>query len=127
MATRCGVTGPTELWKAVGYEVYTADSDTWEVRERYDGRDALVYEGRRVTGCDDWRALAWAAAEEQRRSEARTSATALAREAEGIQALAKSLSQISDQSVLERIISRLSERTQYAVRSQLKGTGIAGM
>lgn len=127
IATRCGVTGPIELWKAIGYETTTPDHMTWHVREQYPGRDALVYEGRRVTGCDDWRALAWAAAEEQRRREACTASTAQAREADGLAALAKALRDAGDATVLEKILGRLSERTQYAVRAQLKGTGIAGM
>jgi len=126
IATHCGVTGPTELWAAIGYEVFTADHETWTVRPRYDGRDALVYEGRRVTGRDDWAALAWAAAEEQRRREACTASTAHAREAEGLKELAGAIRQAGDASVLDRILGRLSERTQYAVKQQLRGTGITG-
>jgi hypothetical protein len=126
MATRCGVTGPVEIWRSIGYEV-TTDGVTWSVSERYDGRDALVYEGRRVTGRDDWHALAWAAAEEQRRHEACTASTAQAREADALRELAASIRSAGDETVLGRVLSRLSERTQYAVRQQLRGSGVAGM
>jgi hypothetical protein len=85
-----------------------------------------VYEGRRQTGSDDWQALAWAVAEHDRRKEAKTAATAQAREAEGLKSLANALRDAGDSTVLDRVLSRLSERTQYAVKQQLKGSGIGG-
>jgi hypothetical protein len=130
MATRCGVTGPKSLWTALGYE-YTPTEDQACCAHWIDGGvaalDAMVYEGRRQTGSDDWQALAWAVAEHERRKASKTAATAQAREAEGLQALAKSLQQAGDESVLDRVLSKLSERTQYAVRAQLKGSGIGGL
>lgn len=130
MATRCGVTGPVTLWQALGYEYAPTEKSAY-CSHWIDGGtntlDALVYEGRRQTGCDDWQALSWAIAEHERRKAAKTAATAQAREAEGLKSLATSLANAGDQTVLDRVLSRLSERTQYAVRSQLKGSGIGGM
>ena len=129
MTTRCGVTGPSNLWSAIGYQYTTGDGEQMRSAsgfESVESLDALVYEGRRQTGRDDWQALAWAAAEHQRRREACTASAAQAREAEGLKELAAALRTAGDETVLDRVLSRLSERTQYAVRQQLKGTGIAG-
>jgi hypothetical protein len=129
ITTRCGVTGPISLWRAIGYQYTPTENEAiashW-VNGDVATLDALVYEGRRVTGADDWRALAWAAAEVQRRQEVRTANTAQAREADGLRELAAAIRQTGDESVLDRVLGCLSERTQYAVKQQLKGTGFAG-
>ena len=96
------VSGPKEFWRALGYQPY---SNTDVVGQISPEADALVLLGINATGANDQRALAWALNEKQRRSEEKTRTTAIAREAEAIKA---------------RIISRLSEQTQYAVRQQLR-------
>jgi hypothetical protein len=65
--------------------------------------------------------LACASAEKARRDEAKTAATAEARDADAIKRLAKSIRDSADQAMLNRIMAGLNERTRYAVKAQLKG------
>ena len=123
LITHCGATAPRELFAALGYDVTTPDRDTWSIRDRsYDHeRDGMIYAGRNATGTDDWHAVAWAVTEMNRHKEAMTAATAEARHAESIKELAASIRGSADQAMLDRILAGLSERTQYAVKQQLKG------
>lgn len=112
-------------WKSIGYSVVGNPQDWPENEVRPDRQSSIPSEivclGIGLHGLTD-AALYWAACEWQRRKEEQTRSTAIAREAESIGALAKSLCSEADKSVLDRIITKLSERTQYAVRQQLKGT-----
>ena len=119
--SHCGATAPVALWSAMGYRTGTPDHETWWLSDDQPGLNALVYAGRAATGADDWRAVAWAGAEKSRRDEAKTAATALARQAESISQLAESIRTSADKSMLDRILAGLSERTRYAVKQQLKG------
>jgi hypothetical protein len=118
------VTAPAKLWEALYHLSYR---DTGEVEinrnaiHRPEDIDALVYAGRAATGSDDWRAISWAICEKQRREEAKTIATAIAREAESIGQLAAALKSESEASTVQKILRNLTERTQYALKQQLKG------
>jgi len=119
--THCGITAPRHLWIALNYEVsQNAAGETEVYRGPYKG-EADLYAARLATGADDWRALAWLAQENARRAEEKTRVTAQAREAEALGALAAAIKGSANEEVLSRILGRLSERTQYAVRQQLKG------
>lgn len=114
------VSAPEPYWTALRFTCY---SNTDEVGNSHIGNyqevAQAIMRGIEATGSNDHRALAWAMGELQRASEERTRATALAREAEGLQSLAKAIRESGEQQALERIIGRLTERTQYAVRKQL--------
>jgi hypothetical protein len=122
------VAAPESYWTAANWTVYS-NTETVGPRAWSNSTEAdeLIALGIAATGKHDESVLVWVMAETQRRKEEQTRVTALAREAEGLKALATSLATVSDQSVLDRILSRLSERTQYAVRAQLKGSGIGGL
>ena len=124
---RFAVSADAEIWKALGWSVCTdmdgaayVSGSTSTYGADYNALLATaVADGK--TGTD---ALAWVATEHNRRSEARTAATALARQAEAIQSLANALRTEKDASVLQKIMHNLTEPTQWAIRKQLAGTGL---
>ena len=97
----------------------------------YTNVDSVSIEGRSVplelialgigtTGHADDRAVYWACAEHRRRLEESLRTGAMGREAQAISELAASIRASNEQNALDSILSRLSEKTQYAVRAQLK-------
>lgn len=121
--THLGVSAPINLWAMLGY--YATDCDGITELRSHSGStpDPLVIRGKAAahSGADGEAVIAWALGEQTRQREETTRSCAISREAEAIQALAKSIRQSEETSILEKIMSRLSERTQYAVRQQLKG------
>lgn len=116
-----GIQAERVYWAAAGCTVYTTGTVSTSMAAH--NFDALLLAGIEATGAKDHRAIVWAMQEQQRRKEEATRSTALAREAEAIQSLASSIRsaavQESEDSLLARILPRLTERTQYAVRKQL--------
>lgn len=116
-----GISAPQMTWGTLGATVGTYADGSLHVSGLPHGTEELLVIAIHETQSRDERAIAWALAERQRRREEQTRSTALAREAEAIGQLAAALRTANDQSVLDRILSHLSERTQYAVRQQLRG------
>lgn len=116
------IEAPLAMWVAFGWETYT-NTDVAGRRPWDDNADQLlaIAVAKGLTGAQ---ALAFAVEERQRQNEEQRRASVVCKEAEAIAALASSLRTESDRSVVQRIMSRLSERTQWALRSQLKGTGL---
>lgn len=110
------ITAPESHWKALGYQVYT-DGTAGFYGE---GAEELLVLGLDATGAHDERVIAWALAERQRRREERDRTAAAAAEAQAIAKLADAIRSDGDEAVLQRILSRLTERTQHAVRQQLR-------
>ncbi len=115
------ISAPRAYWVALGWQTYSnSDQAGNHPVFNMDGLLAMAA----ATGHQGEEALAWAVGEHQRQVEEKTRATAVAREAEAISALAQSLRSEADTAVLERIMSRLSEPTRWAVRKQLSGSGM---
>lgn len=112
------VSAPKPFWRLLGYQTY---SNTSEVGAGWHAADCLlaIAVGRGLSGPE---ALTWAAEEHQRRAEERTRSTAMAREADAVQALAVAIQGINEEQMIETILAKLTERTQYAVRQQLGRT-----
>ncbi len=108
------ITAPANYWRAGGYTVYTDGS----IGGFLSGMDSLLMLAI-AAGKHDEDAIAWAMAEKHRRSEESARNSALVADAAAICKLADALRQSSDDEILQRILSRLSERTQCAVRQQL--------
>lgn len=116
-----GVEAPAALWEAAGWRVYynTEIITRWPDSDMKRALPLAVIE----TGGTGPEALAWAIKEVSRQSEERTRVTAINREAKAIRELASALRGAEESKVLEQIMGRLTERTQYAVRQQLKRGG----
>lgn len=117
LLTYCGITAPLALWSANHFEIaWKGEPATEYVSGGPHNHQAELAAARLGAGADDWRALAWLRTETDRRHEEMTRATGIARLAE---ALTK-ISQTGKESVLNELIGQLTERTQYAVRQQLR-------
>lgn len=116
------VSAPADYWHPLGYTTYS-NTDIVALGSGFrSDSDELVMLGVGATGANDERALVWAMSERNRRNEERTRVTAQAREAEAIKDLANAIRTSAEDTVLAKILGRLSERTQYAVRTQLGRT-----
>jgi hypothetical protein len=117
-----GITASRQAWHALHVSVVSVDGEiVADASSAYSphGTVELLLLGVAAVGTRDEQVVLWALGERQRRQEERTRVTAQAREAEAILALAGALRADTETAVLERILPRLSERTQYAVRKQL--------
>lgn len=104
-------------WKAAGFTV-SSNSDV--VGGGPYGFETLLFlaVAQDLTGD---KAIAWALTEGRRRMEQDSMAAAIASSGDGARQLADAIRQSGEKDALERIIGRLTERTQYAVRAQLAG------
>ena len=119
------ISAPDYIWRSLGWTVYEGTDVISSRRSTNwgDSHDELL--ALAVTkGLRDTDALRFYAEESNRREEQKTMATAIARQAEAISKLAASIRSESDQSVLSKIMSQLTEPTQWALRKQLAGKGI---
>lgn len=127
--THLGVTTDLRTWQLLGYREsrYREDAPieaesvyTHLDRESNAKLDSLIVRGKAATGSTDGDiVIGWALSEVTRQAEEKTRSTAIAREAESLAALARAIKESEKQAIIEQIIGRLSERTQYAVRKQL--------
>lgn len=123
------ISAPESFWRALGWTVY-AEREGSEINDIAGDRafshriDEMLALAIVQTGANDERCLAWAIAESQRRTEEQTRSTALAREAESLGKLAEAIKTESESSLLSRIMGRLTEKTQWALRQQLAGSGL---
>jgi len=121
---KLGIEASREFWAAMGWSfTFVNDVEYPAYRSHIHNAEQTlaIAVGNGLTG---EAAIAWAAAEDQRRSEAMTASTAMARNADAIKALADALRGQADQSVVEKIMRHLTEPTQRALRKQLAGTGL---
>lgn len=112
LITYCGITAPASLWRANYFETYSNGT----IARGPDRHEADLAAARLASGADDWRALAQYKIERERQQEEKTRSTSISRLAEALNRVADS----SKETVLNDILSQLTERTQYAVRQQLK-------
>jgi hypothetical protein len=121
------ISAAAELWSAMGWTTY-ANTDTVGGRSwdggGINGINSYLARGIVATGANDERVIAWAVAEQSRHDEAKSAASAVRAEAEAITKLADALKSESERATISRIMSRLTERTQYALRQQLAGSGL---
>jgi hypothetical protein len=110
------IVAPRTYWSALGYSVFT----TGNVGTGPHNGEELLILGIAATGAHDEKAVAWAIAEKQRRIEKQTESTALAREADGLKALAESIRQNSNEEFLTKLFGRLTDKTRYAIKAQLR-------
>ncbi len=110
------IVAPKAYWLSLGYNVYTSG----KVGGGPYHEEELLVLGIAATGAKDERAVAWALAERQRRAEEQTRSTAQAREADGLMALAQSIRQSSNEEFLKKLFGNLTEKTQYAIKAQLR-------
>lgn len=75
--------------------------------------------GIEATSAHDHRAIVWALAEIQRRKEEAGRHDAAMAEARAMHELAEAIAKSGEEDVLARLLPKLTERTQSAVRSQL--------
>jgi Flp pilus assembly protein TadB len=106
-------------------------SDSSEVGQRdFDtgGTNGIdVYLGMAVSkGMIGAAAIGWAVEESNRRNDISRQVAAQSSEAAAIASLAAALQAGTTSSVVRDVLGRLSERTQYAVRQQLAGSGLLG-
>lgn len=118
--THLGISAPRHIWTMLGYYAVT-NNGILELRPNSfsSNADSLIVRAK-AEGHTGETAIAWALGEQTRQAEERTRSTAMAREAEALGRLAAAIRDGGEEAALERIIGRLSERTQYAVRQQLK-------
>jgi len=109
------ITAEAHYWQTLGYSVYT-DSDRVGAGP-HDGTELLILAlGTGKVGRD---AITWALAERRRRCEEDSRSSAISAEGAGLAKLAAALRDASEEDVLRKLLGRLTERTQYAVRQQL--------
>jgi hypothetical protein len=106
------------VWIALGWQVYS-NTDTVGEHNRDYRIDQLLATGL-ANGLTGSSVLAWAISERRRQDEHDSMTRAIASEGAAIGKLADALRQESEDTVLSRIMSRLSEKTQYAIRAQLR-------
>lgn len=124
LSHKLGVEASREFWTAMGWSIGTVNGvEQPTYRNHYHNYDQTLAIAI-GNGLDGEAAIAWAASEDQRRAEAMTASTAMARNADALKALADSLRTQADQSVVEKIMRHLTEPTQWALRKQLAGTGL---
>jgi hypothetical protein len=122
------ITAPESIWKSMGWRSW---SDSSEVGQRdFDtgGTNGIdVYLGMAVSkGMIGAAAIGWAVEESNRRNDISRQVAAQSSEAAAIASLAAALQAGTTSSVVRDVLGRLSERTQYAVRQQLAGSGLLG-
>lgn len=108
------IEAPREYWAMLGYTVYTDDSVGGGP---HDGNELLAL--ALANGRSQEEAIAWALAERQRRKEAAEMASAMRQEGAGLTQLAEAIQSTSEDEFIRKLLGRLTERTQYAVRQQL--------
>lgn len=109
------ISAPAQWWRSAGYTVYS-NSDTVGGGP-YHFEEFLIL--ALAAGKADQDAIAWAIAERQRRSEQSAMTAAVASEASAIAALAGAINSSGESEITDRILSRVSERTRYAIKQQL--------
>ena len=107
------ITAPAAYWKALGYTVYSNGS----VQAMPQGTDALLILGMAATDGSGPAVIASALAERTRRQEEHE-------RNETARKLADAMIASGRQEALESVIGSLSEKTQYAVRAQLRERGV---
>lgn len=107
------ITAPAAYWRALGYTVYTDGN----IRAMPQGTDALLILGMAATDGSGPAVIASALAERTRRQEEHE-------RNETVKKLADAILQSSRQEALDSIIGSLSEKTQFAVRAQLRERGV---
>lgn len=116
------ITADAIYWRTLGYTCY---ANTDEVGGSPDGdygsAKELLILGMQATGANDERAIAWALAERQRRREEGSRTAAAHAEAKAVAELAAAIRDSTEEAFLDRLLPRLSEKLQYALRQQLKG------
>jgi hypothetical protein len=112
---RLNVTASRTAWISAGYTVYTDDT----LGSGPHGMDELIFLGTQSGQSGDG-AIAWAITEHQRRIECERRDNAEAANARAVKDLADAIRHSSEADALQRILGRLSEKTQYAVRQQLR-------
>lgn len=120
--TTLPISAPRCYWTQAGYQIYHRPDDSSYVGQA-DGyhcdMDGILMLAL-AAGKTDADAVAWAIAEHQRRKEEDASVQAIRAEAASLAKLAAAIRDSGEDAVLERIMGRLTERTRYAVRAQLK-------
>lgn len=114
-----GITATTTVWYAFRASITTHD-DHLEAYNLPHGSEELLVLGMNATGDTGEKAIAWAMTERNRREEAKTIATAIAREGEAIATLARAISSSSEEGFIERLLPRLTENLRFAVKAQLR-------
>lgn len=114
-----GIEASKASWEALGLTVYTDGTLGHGTRWPQDVHGVLL-QAVHETGARDERAVAWALGELQRQAETDNQSRAQFAEADALKALAAALREMGDENALQSILGRLSERTQYAVRQQLR-------
>jgi hypothetical protein len=103
-------------WGAAGFQVYS-NSDVVSAGPR--DMDEMLVIGLAATSEQNDLVIAWALTERQRRRELATAAEATHAEARAIAELATAIRSSTEKEFLDRLLSRLTERTQYAVKQQI--------
>lgn len=112
------LTARAHAWKAAGYAIYD-NSQEVGVSSSPMGMHELLAQGLLEHPENGEAAIRWAVNEHQRRQEESSRNRAQFCEARAIEKLAAALNASVESEVLQRILGRLTEKTQYAVRQQL--------
>ena len=118
------IEAPESIWRALKFQVY---SNVDIVGDQYfdnNGSMDVLLAIATVNGLSGSQALSWAATEHQRQREQSAMAASVRANATAIENLAKALSDQSDQNVVQKVMGKLSEATQWSLRKQLAGTGL---
>jgi hypothetical protein len=117
------ITAAGPYWHALGFQpidpVDPAEKGT-VAYHRVGSIDGILILGIAKTGAHDERALIWALEEVHRRSEENGRTAAIAQEARAIDKLAESIRQVTDEQLLARLFGKVSEKTAYAIKAQLR-------
>lgn len=115
------VEAPEEFWAAMKWQLHS-NTEIAGPRAGDNSGEAdkllAIAVTKGMTGCD---ALAFVVEEIDRQHEVSMLTAAMRHEGSATAKLADALKAENEETVLSRIMSRLSERTQYAVKAQLKG------
>ena len=108
---------PAHVWRAAGYTIHD-NTNTVGFNANPD-MDMLITLGTAHHPDNDMQAILWGVTEYRRRCEERTRVTALNREAAAISELAQTIKSTTEQTVMNRLLDKLSDKTRHAVRQQV--------
>ena len=113
------ISAPEWAWTAAGFQTYSNTDEVGHHQHHCSEMTELLALAL-AKGLDGAAAIADAVTEQQRRREASAQTSALAAEAKAIGQLAEAIAEAGEDSALQRIMPRLTERTRLIVRAQLK-------
>lgn len=120
-----GIEADETFWKSMGWQVHLDFDGGKSIGGKHQCYHADELLGIAIgSGLSGEKAIAWVSAEAERRKESAAHVYAIGEHAKAIASLAKSLANETKAEVMKQIMAHITEPTQYALRQQLKGSGL---